>query len=69
MYEYRELIIVEESERTEEKEKAENQRLAMCELTERLRDKYWRVEESNAGQAEAFITNLEASLNQFLNDQ
>ena len=41
----------------------------MCELTERLRDKYWRVEESNAGQAKAFITNLEASLNQFLNDQ
>jgi len=69
VYEHRELIIVEEPERTEEEKKAENQRLAMCELTERLRDKYWRVEESNAGQAEAFITNLEASLNQFLNDQ
>ena len=67
VYEHRELIIVEEPERTEEEKKAENRRLAMCELTERLRDKYWRVEESNAGQAEAFITNLEASLNQFLN--
>lgn len=70
VYECRELTIIEEPEQTEEEKKAENRRLAMCELTERMRDKYWRVEErSGPGGAEAFISNLEASLNQILNDQ
>ena len=50
------------SEQTEEEKRAENRRLAVNELTERLRNKYYGVEErGGAGQAEA-------SLNPIIND-
>ena len=35
---------------------------------ERLRNQYFRVEEGDAGQAEAFIKKLNDSLNPFIND-
>ena len=40
----------------------------MNELTERVRDRYFRVEERGAEKAEAFIEKLEASLIPVIND-
>ena len=56
-------------EQTEEEKRAENRRLAVNELTERLLNKYYGVEErGGADQAEAFIEKLEASLNPIINN-
>ena len=64
VYEEWELVMVDVSEQTEEK-RAENRRLAVNELTERLRHKYYGVEErGGAGQAEK----LETPLNPIIND-
>ena len=57
------------SEQTEEEKRAENRRLAVKELTERLLNKYYGVEErGGAEQAEAFIEKLEACLNSIINN-
>src|SRR5205085_4788747 len=43
VYEHRESVI--EFMQTEQQKKAENRRLAVIELAERVRDRYWSVEE------------------------
>jgi hypothetical protein len=68
VYEGRELVMMDLSEQTEEEKKVENRRLAVNELTERLRNVYFRAEEDGVGQAETFIKKLEASLHPFIND-
>ncbi|GES97801.1 hypothetical protein GLOIN_2v1777773 [Rhizophagus clarus] len=51
----REIII--EFVQTKEQKEAENRRLSVVELTEKIRDKYWNVEEmGNAEKTEAFIS-------------
>ena len=66
VYEGRELVMVDAYEQTEEEKEEENRRLALNELTERLRNKYYRVEEK--GKAKAFIKKLKASLDPIIND-
>lgn len=62
IYEGHETII--EFVQTKEQKEAENQRLSVVELTERIRDKYWNVEEmGNVESTEAFISMLETSIN------
>jgi len=61
IYERRESIL--EFVQTEQQRNAENRRLSVVELTERIRDKYWSVEEmGDIEKTEAFITMLETSL-------
>ncbi|CAB4483520.1 unnamed protein product [Rhizophagus irregularis] len=49
---------------TEQQKEVENRRLTVAELTERVRDRYWRVEEmGDAKRTEAFISMLETSIN------
>ncbi|GBC44021.2 hypothetical protein GLOIN_2v1789013 [Rhizophagus irregularis DAOM 181602=DAOM 197198] len=49
---------------TKQLKEAEDRRLTVVELTERIRDKYWSVEErGNTEKTETFISMLEASLN------
>ena len=63
VYERRELVTMELSGRSEEEKRAENRRHAINELTEKLRGKYWNVEEKGgAEEAEAFIVRLEGFL-------
>jgi hypothetical protein len=45
IYMHRELVNFEVPEVTEAEEEKENRRLTISELTERMRDMYWRVEE------------------------
>jgi len=66
VYESRELVITDAPKQTEEEKKTENRRLYVNELSERLRDRYYRAEEK--GSADAFIKKLEASLNPIIND-
>ena len=66
VYQSRELVIVDDPEQTEEEKKIENRRLFVNELSERLRDRYYRAEEK--GTAETFIKKLEASLDPLIND-
>ncbi|GBB86117.1 hypothetical protein RclHR1_12580005 [Rhizophagus clarus] len=48
---------------TEQQKGAENQKIAVGELTERMRDKYWHVEEmGDAERTQSFISMLEASV-------
>ena len=62
IYESRESVI--EIVQTEKQKEAENRRITVAELTERIRDKYWRVEEmGDVRKTESFITTLEASIN------
>jgi len=62
VYESRELFI--EYVQTEQQKSAEDRRIAVSELTERMRDRYYRVEEtSNAKWTQSFISMLEASVN------
>jgi hypothetical protein len=62
IYETRETVI--EFMPTEQQKEAENRRLTVAELTERVRDRYWRVEEmGDVMRTEAFISMLETSLN------
>lgn len=61
VYESRESFI--EYVQTEQQKSIENRRIAVGELTERMRDRYWRVEEmGNAERAQSFISMLEASV-------
>ncbi|CAG8641422.1 2589_t:CDS:2 [Cetraspora pellucida] len=49
---------------SEQQRSAENRRIAVIELTERVHDKYWYIEEmSNIERVESYISILEASLN------
>ena len=62
VYESRESMI--EFVQTEQQKDAENRRLTVAELTERVRDRYWRVEElGDIGRTETFVSMLEVSLN------
>ena len=62
IYETRETVI--EFMPTEQQKEAKNRRLTVAELTERVRDRYWRVEEmGDVIRTEAFISMLETSLN------
>ena len=62
IYETRKTVI--EFMPTEQQKEAENRRLTVAELTERVRDRYWRVEEmGDVMRTEAFISMLETSLN------
>ena len=57
------------NEQTEEQKEAETRRLAINELTERIRDMYWKMEDGgDSEQIEAFIEELESSLNPILRD-
>ena len=48
----------------EQQKEAKNQRLTVTELTKRVRDRYWKVEEmGNVMKTEVFISMLETSLN------
>uniref|UniRef100_U9TYC2 Uncharacterized protein n=1 Tax=Rhizophagus irregularis (strain DAOM 181602 / DAOM 197198 / MUCL 43194) TaxID=747089 RepID=U9TYC2_RHIID len=49
---------------TEQQKNAENQRIAVSELTERIRDRYWRIEEmGDVEKTQSFISMLEVSVN------
>ena len=62
IYEGRETII--EFVQTKERKEAEDRRLSVVELTERIRDKYWNIEEmGNVKNTEDFISTLETSIN------
>ncbi|PKK73282.1 hypothetical protein RhiirC2_776253 [Rhizophagus irregularis] len=62
VYESRESFI--EYVQTEQQKSAEDRRIAVGELTERMRDRYWRVEEmGDAEKTRTFISMLEASVN------
>ena len=62
VYESREQVI--EFMQTEQQKEAECRRLTVAELTERVRDRYWRVEETgNVERTEAFVSMLETSIN------
>jgi hypothetical protein len=61
VYESRESFI--EYVQTERQKSAENRRIAVGELTERMRDRYWLVEEMGDGErTQSFISMLEASV-------
>ena len=48
----------------EQQERAENRRLAVAELTERIRDRYWSVEEmGDVDRTQSFISMLQDSVN------
>jgi len=62
VYESRESFI--EYAQTEQQKGAEHRRLVVAELTERMRDRYWYVEEAgDVNRVETFISMLEASVN------
>ncbi|POG70593.1 hypothetical protein GLOIN_2v1775727 [Rhizophagus irregularis DAOM 181602=DAOM 197198] len=62
VYESRESFI--EYVQTEQQKRAEDRRIAVGELTERMRDRYWRVEETgDAERTQSFISMLEATVN------
>ena len=67
IYESRESII--EFAQTKQLREAEDRRLTVVELTERIRDRYWSVEEmGDVEKTEAFISMLEASLNPIISN-
>ncbi|CAG8762450.1 hypothetical protein GLOIN_2v1775727 [Rhizophagus irregularis DAOM 181602=DAOM 197198] len=54
-------LIIREACVTEQQKNAENQRIAVGELTERMRNRYWRVEEmGDVKKMQSFISMLEA---------
>jgi len=62
VYESRESFI--EYVQTVQQESAENRRLAVAELTERIRDQYWSVEEiGDVDRTQSFISMLQDSVN------
>ena len=62
IYESRDSII--EFVQTKQQKEAEDRRLTVAELTERIRDRYWSVEEmGDVKKTEDFISMLETSLN------
>lgn len=65
VYESRESFI--EYVQTEQQKNAENRRLAVAELTERIRDRYWCVEEmGDVKRTQTFISTLEVSVNSII---
>lgn len=65
VYESRESFI--EYVQTEQQKSTENRRIAVGELTERMRDRYWRVEEKgDAERTQSFISMLETSVNSII---
>ncbi|GBC05795.1 hypothetical protein RclHR1_06420018 [Rhizophagus clarus] len=61
VYESRESFI--EYIQTKQQKGAENQKIAVSELTKRMRDRYWHVEEmGDAERTQSFISMLEASV-------
>ena len=70
IYMHRELVELEAPKMTEAEKAMENRRLAINELTERMRDIYWRVEErGNTEQTSLFIKELNDRLGSVLNNQ
>jgi len=66
IYERREQIVIPVVQ-TDEQRRIGSQRLTVNELIERVRDMYWRIEESGSReQVDSFIENLERSLNPIL---
>jgi hypothetical protein len=64
IYERRELVII---ERTEQQKEADKRKLTVNELTERIRDGYWRVEErGDVSRTEAYVHMLETSLDSII---
>jgi hypothetical protein len=52
---------------TEQQKSTENRRIAVGKLTERMRDRYWRVEEKgDAERTQSFISMLETSVNSII---
>ena len=68
VYEGRELVMADVSEQTEEEKRAENRRLAVNELTERLRHKYYGLKKEVVLGKQRLFEKLEASLNPINND-
>ena len=67
IYEGRESVI--EFVQTKQQKEAENRRLTVVELTERIRDRYWSVEErGDIEKTETFISMLETSLNPIISN-
>ena len=67
IYEGRESVI--EFVQTKQQKEAENRRLTVVELTERIRDRYWNIEEKgDIEKTDAFISMLEASLNPIISN-
>jgi hypothetical protein len=72
IYIHRELVVLEMSvfKMTEAEKAMENRRLAISELTERISDIYWRVEErGDMKKTGAFISKLKNRLESVLNVQ
>lgn len=70
IYTHRELIVIEESAKTEAEKAAENRYLVVNELIKRMRDVYWRAEErSNPKQTCTFIRELNMHLEPILNNK
>ncbi|CAB5152408.1 unnamed protein product [Rhizophagus irregularis] len=62
VYESRESFI--EYVQTEQQKRAKDRRIAVGELTERMRDRYWHVEEiGDAERTQSFISMLKATVN------
>ena len=67
IYEGRESVI--EFVQTKQQKEAENRRLTVVELTERIRDRYWSVEEKgDIEKTNTFISMLETSLNSIISN-
>ena len=65
IYEGRESVI--EFVQTKQQKEAENRRLTVVELIERIRDRYWSVEEKgDIEKTDTFISMLEISLNSII---
>lgn len=63
VYTHRESVVLEVSEMTEAEKATENRKLAISELTERMRDIFWRVEDrGDAEQTAVFIRELKERL-------
>ncbi len=67
VYEHREAVIERAPGKPEAERDAERRRLAVNELMERVRDRYWRIEERNTEEAVAFVNQLDNLLNPILN--
>ena len=67
IYEGRESVI--EFVQTKQQKEAENWKLTVVELTERIRDRYWSVEEmGDIEKTEAFISMLKTSLDPIISN-
>ncbi|RIB13185.1 hypothetical protein C2G38_2041185 [Gigaspora rosea] len=67
VYTHREIVEVDAPERTKAERASDNQRLAVNELMERMRDVYWKIEENGVeNQTNAFIGDLRSRLEPIL---